>query len=124
MSRHNYTQYSRNKEEREVVDPELEVAITTAMAEVEPTPEVDPVQETVETVTQPEPTPAPVTGTIANCTKLNIRVKPASDADVVCVLNAGTKLEIDVDRSTSDWFKVSTAGVDGYCMRRFVNANL
>lgn len=122
MSRHNYTQYSNDKKNGYEISPEIEAELKTSITEAEETVEPE-VTLTVEPTQETEP--QPVTGTIANCTKLNIRVKPAATATVACVLNAGTKLEIDVDKSTSEWLKVSTdSGVDGYCMRQFVESNL
>ena len=135
MSNHNYSQYSNNKKKKnynkpkndEVVeqmstveDEVVSDVVTTVEAPVEPA-EIKMAVETVETVTLP----ASVTGTVFNCSKLNVRVKPAIDAEVVTLLNNDSKVEIDPARSTSDWFKITTAaGVEGYCMRKFVNAKL
>ena len=124
MSRHNYTQYSKNNENTEI-SPEIEAELKTSITEAEETNEPTTTVATPDPIPEPEPQPEPVFGTVANCTKLNIRKNPAAGATVVCVLDAGTKLEIDVTRSTSDWFKVSTvSGVDGYCMRKFIKATL
>ncbi len=117
MSKHNYSQYSNNKFKNEVVEDEI---VTEEVDEVTE-PEIVVVEETVETVTLPET----VTGTVANCTKLNVRVKPNATADVVCVLDANTEVKIDVDKSDNEWFCVNTAaGIEGYCMRKFMKASL
>lgn len=130
MSRHNYSQYSNNKnkhnertteavEEQNVVIPECnvepEITVTPAVvAETQVAPDTKPKAE-VETVT----------GTVANCAKLNVRAKPNATADVVCVLDAASEIAINVKDSNREWFKVCTAtGVEGYCMRKFVTANL
>lgn len=87
----------------------------------ETTPDIQPllVNETVETA----PLPKTVTGVVANCSKLNVRAEPNLFADVVAVLDADTEIKINAAQSNRDWFKIYTAiGVEGYCMRRFVNA--
>ena len=130
MSNHNYSQYSNNKKNnyKPVNKPVVE---QKPVAEVEPevipvldpviTPVINPVVETVETVTVPET----VKGVVVNCAKLNVREKPNTDAEVVCVLNAQSEIEIVVAKSTNKWFYVCTAtGVEGYCMRQYVEASL
>ena len=78
--------------------------------------DVEPVVEVVEE--------KPLVGVVSNCTKLNIRSKPAVKADepnVVCVVSAGTELIIDESKSNNKWYKVSTAdGKEGFCMKDFV----
>ena len=128
MSKHNYTQYSnkKNDESKTAVKQEEFIIIddlvgTAEVVEAIDTPEIKMVVETVETVTFPKT----VSGFVSNCTKLNVRVEPAIDADVVCVLNSGTEIEINVNKSTDEWFSICTAaGIEGYCMRKFVNAKL
>lgn len=131
MSKHNYSQYSDKKnytskadeivetEESGVVAPDRDVVL--AIEEVEAIPEIDIVNETVETVCVPET----VTGVVVDCTNLNVRVAPQAIADVACVIGAATEVEINVAKSTDEWFHVCTAaGVEGYCMRKFVKAHL
>ena len=129
MSNHNYSQYSNNKKKKNYNKPKVE---ETAIADsaVEPTevkmesfePAIDLIAaEPVETVTLP----TTVTGTVSGCSKLNVRAKPATDGDVLAVLEANAKVEIDPARSTNEWLKITTAaGVNGFCMRKFVNATL
>lgn len=125
MSNHNYSQYSskKNRPVNHQVD-EVKMEETVEQIEVVETvvePVTEPIVETVETVTLPES----VVGTVTNCAKLNIRINPRSDADVQCVADADTELIIDTARSTSDWLRVCTpAGIEGYCMRKFVKATL
>lgn len=126
MSKHNYSQYSnKNKNYNK---PKVEETTTAAPVEPEEIkmesfePAIDLVAvETVETVALP----TTVTGTVANCSKLNVRAKPATDAEVLTVLNGDSEVEIDPARSTSEWLKITTAaGIEGFCMRKFVNAKL
>lgn len=124
-NKHNYTQYAKKNAETytapevtEVVEPidVMQMSVTEEQAVI---PEM--VAETVETVTLPEL----VTGTVVNCAKLNVREHPDTASAALCVLNAASELEINVNESTSEWFRVITAtGVEGYCMRKFINANL
>lgn len=66
--------------------------------------------------------PNVVPGTVTDCTRLNVRVAPFTNAEVACVLNANSQLEVIPDESVTDWYKVCTAtGIEGYCMRRFVS---
>ena len=79
------------------------------------------VDETVKTV----PIPKTINGVVANCTKLNIRKDPSVHAEILGVVNVDSEMKIDMDKSNDKWFYVSTAvGIDGYCMRDFVNAKL
>lgn len=64
----------------------------------------------------------PLVGVVAGCSKLRIRKKPSTEGDVMCVVDAGTVLMIDIQAVVpKEWFKVYTeAGVEGFCMREFV----
>lgn len=135
MSKHNYSQYSnKNKDNRKAgvdanaSDNRKAGANTNTSAKTETpsyakpqAPEVKLVEETVNTVSLPET----VAGIVANCAKLNVRAEPDLDAEIVSVLDVMSEIEIDVANSTDEWFKVCTAiGVEGYCMRKFVDAYL
>ena len=139
MSNHNYSQYSNKKSNsgkagtaaqavnkpKNYNKPKVEETIVENVMvhepetmTVEPTaPEVKMVVETVETATLPKV----VTGTVVKCSKLNVRAKPAPDADILTVLDVNSEVVIDTARSTNEWLKITTAtGVDGFCMRKFV----
>lgn len=106
MSKHDYSQYSKHKKQNNVADTQPDVVIP---------------EETVETISLPET----VMGTVVNCNKLNVRAKPSITAEVVCVLDEKTEVEVDVEKSSSDWLSVCIAtGVEGYCMRQFIDARL
>ncbi len=122
MAKHNYSQYS-NKKKSKNPDP----SATEVKMEAEPV--VEPVvEQAVEQAIKPVETVTPqktIEGVVVNCAKLNVRAKPSVDGDIVCVLNVASEIEIDIDNSTYDWFKICTAsGVEGYCMRKFVEACL
>lgn len=135
MSNHNYTKYSNKKNEtpveveevkmelnEEVIEPIVEsVEAEPVVESIAPEETVTLVEETVETVTMPEI----IHGVVSNCTKLNVRVAPIINAEVACMLDAKTEVEINMAESTDEWFKVCTpAGAEGYCMRKFVDASL
>lgn len=117
MSRHNYTQYSKNNDK-----PKVEETIAP-VAPVE-TEEVVVINTAPEIKMEAEPTvtaPISVTGEVANCAKLNVRANPDATAAVVCVINAKAEVEVDVEHSNDEWLNVKTAAGDvGYCMRKYI----
>lgn len=129
MSNHNYSQYSNNKKYKNMNHIRETAPAAPTVRTVEPVDEVTkpvaeqvvPMVETVETVALPKT----VEGVVTGCAKLNVRAEPSVTANVVCVLNAMSEIEIDVDKSTFEWFHICTAsGIEGYCMRKFVEAHL
>lgn len=135
---HNYTQYS-NKPKHEnykvaVTEELLNPIAETRIARSHPDPVGEPgpmgvpgisdtelVNETVETKTLPET----VSGMVVGCAKLNVRSDASLFADVVCTLDVMSEIMIDVNKSTKDWLYICTAtGVEGYCMKKFVDARL
>lgn len=127
MSKHNYTQYSNkhndnnpNKANRPNNKPAQKVEVAKPKT-VEPKPVVEPMVESVETVSLP----ATVEGVVVNCAKLNVREKPSTNSDVICVLDVMSEIQVDVSKSTTQWVYVYTAtGVEGYCMREYIDAHL
>lgn len=124
MSKHNYSQYSDKKNKniestQEVVETEViespEIAVTPAV--VDAIPEIDGTVTPAKVET--------VVGTVANCAKLNVRAKASATADVLCVLDAASEITVNVAKSNKEWVSVCTAtGVEGYCMRKFVDVSL
>lgn len=117
--KHNYSQYS-NKPKNEIKPAITEETLNPIAAAVEePKPQL--VQETVET----KPLNETVTGMVVGCAKLNVRSDASLFADVVCTLDVMSEMMIDVNKSTKDWFFVCTAtGIEGYCLRKYVEAHL
>ena len=61
-------------------------------------------------------------GVVANCEKLNIREEASKDSKILHVVDAGTELTIDTERSLEGWHYVSNAdGVNGFCMKDYVH---
>ena len=131
MSKHNYSQYS-NKNNRgnnqninqkhksiEKIPEAIEVKMDTIP--VKPVETVALANEAVETVALPNT----VKGIVSHCAKLNVRENATVDSGIVCVLDAMSEIEIDVNKSTSNWFYIySATGAEGYCMRQYVDAHM
>jgi SH3-like domain-containing protein len=123
LSKHNYSQYSDKKKTNNTQSKSNKAVTSTIPKSSSPEVkiEVELVQETVNTVTLPKT----VSGVVVNCAKLNVREEPSADADVVCVLDVMSEIKIDAAKSDNEWFKICTAsGIEGYCMRKFVDARL
>lgn len=59
-------------------------------------------------------------GVVTDCTKLNVRKEPSADAEVLATIDALSKVMVDVDASTNEFYKVCAAGVEGFCMRKYI----
>lgn len=118
-----YNNYAKNYQKQPVVTepvvepevPDTEMSVEEAMLK----------PEAVEPVAEPEvevaPPPAPVDG-VVTAAKLNVRKQPNPNAQVVSVIKQNSKVQIDKSASTAEWYKVYTsAGVDGYCMKKFIS---
>lgn len=63
----------------------------------------------------------PVVGIVSGCNKLYVRKQPFKSAADISMIDAGTKVTIEIDKSTTDWYRVRTeSGVNGYCMKKFI----
>ena len=115
QNRRNYNQYA-NKEETTPVE-EIEESIN-ATETVEENEVVTEETEVIEDKT-PDEVPKPVYG-VVNCSKLNIRRGPSIDTASLCIVEGGSKL--DIEQYNEEWLKVLTEdGISGYCMRKFID---
>ena len=115
QNRRNYNQYA-NKEETTPVE-EIEESIDTTET-VEENEVVTEETEVIEDKT-PDEVPKPVYG-VVNCSKLNIRRGPSIDTASLCIVECGSKL--DIEQFNEEWLKVLTEdGISGYCMRKFID---
>ena len=115
QNRRNYNQYA-NKEETIPVE-EIEESIDTTET-VEENEVVTEETEVIEDKT-PDEVPKPVYG-VVNCSKLNIRRGPSIDTTSLCIVEGGSKL--DIEQFNEEWLKVLTEdGISGYCMRKFID---
>lgn len=125
MSKHkDYTRYSNREQRTEtklMEEVEAKVANTefetvTAEAVVE-----EPETEQLVMEEVPEMIPEPKAGVVSGCARLNVRIEPDPNADVVCAINAGTKLVIYEDESTDEFYAICThSGIEGYCVKKFI----
>lgn len=112
MSKKNYNKISTDKAKA------VEEVVEETVSEV--------IEEVVEEVNAVEPVeteePKYFEGVVANCSKLNVRTNPKTDAKVECVIPEGTVVVIFPDKSNDEWVNVVTeAGVEGYCMKKFIS---
>ncbi len=62
-----------------------------------------------------------VFGVITDCLKLNVRKEPKIDADVLTIIPALSKVQVDTGDSTDEFYKVCTeTGIEGFCMKKYV----
>lgn len=61
-----------------------------------------------------------VFGRINGCRLLNIREKASLNSLVLGVLDVTSKFSIDKKLSTDDFYKISFNGINGYCLKEFV----
>lgn len=114
-----YTRYSdKPAYERTINDDKQEIfGASTSVAEPEPiTNEPTPEEPTpvIDTVTATE-------GFVTGCKKLNVREHPDTKANVVCVLDEGTVVEVFQSESVGDYYKVCTEiGIEGYCVKTYI----
>lgn len=58
---------------------------------------------------------------VANCLRLHIHSESSLDSEIVCKVRYLTELEVDMENSTEDFYKVSTAtGAEGFCQKDLV----
>ena len=115
QNRRNYNQYA-NKEKTTPVE-EIEESIDTTET-VEENEVVTEETEVIEDKT-PDEVPKPVYG-VVNCSKLNVRRGPSIDTTSLCIVEGGSKL--DIEQYNEEWLKVLTEdGISGYCMRKFID---
>lgn len=75
----------------------------------------------VKDINETEELSNPTMGIVSDCKKLRVRNYPELEANVICEIEVGSKVVIDENKSTEEFYKVCTeTGIDGYCMKRFI----
>lgn len=107
MSKNDYTKFSNHlKTEAKTVENQNGVVETEEV-----------VEQPVETPEVPEP----IVGVVVDCRKLNVREEPHVSAEVLCTINAGTNVTVDIFETTEEFYKVCTAaGIEGFCMKKYI----
>ena len=55
---------------------------------------------------------------VVTCLRLHIHTEPNVNSEVVCKIRYLTEVEIDLNSSTDDFYKVCTeTGAEGYCKK-------
>ena len=113
MARKNYSKISE-KAKKENASAEIEIDKTSIL-----TPEevADLKEEEVVTVNEK----ADLIGVVTGCSKLYVRTEPNKDSKPLCIINQNAEVVIN-EKTTGDFYKVCTsAGVEGYCMKKFIS---
>lgn len=85
--------------------------------------EIDAIENVTEDLLVSQSSPMLTKYAVVNCGRLNVRIRPSIESDVLCVVESGTEMKVDVENSTDTWIKVlepNGAGSSGYCMREFL----
>ena len=116
MSKTNYNSFSKNTSTGEtiiattkiVTDKELEVIQNSAVYNSEISKKQNK-----------------STGRIVKCELLNIREKPTIDSQVIDTVDLNSKLTINFEESTDEWFNVyvEDKSIDGFCMKKYVDVD-
>lgn len=115
-----YTRYSKESAETAMPTAPVEVEVRAVEPEQESTVE-EPKFEGPMAVEPEVVAPKYLTGIVTDCAKLNVRMDPHPTSTILGVVVAETELIVSEVESTNDFYKVCTpAGLEGYCMKRFV----
>lgn len=144
MRNKNYTKYSENSNNNTNVnfnDNSItpETPVTPELPEVQNNPEVITTPEEITNPVTPEEPADPETnlelennnqnkqkavepklGVIVGCTMLNMRKEPSKDSDVVTILSKSDSVQVHLDESTEDFYKVRIVDKEGYCVKDFI----
>ena len=113
---HNYTNYSNKNiaSNQEAADAVEETIINESQQNIsDPESDIDVAanDETSELI-----------GYVTDCVKLNVREAASKDSNVLCEIILNSKVIVDEENSTDDFYKVTTeTGVEGYCMKQYIN---
>lgn len=88
---------------QQVTEPEEPITATVPESDLEPEQEKS------------------IIGTVTDCLKLRVRKQPNTTAEVLCEIEALSEVQIDEKESTEEFYKVCTeAGIEGFCMKKFI----
>lgn len=116
MSKRRFTE-SAEPSVNEFTEDVIDEIVDDVEQEIEPNPEVvEP-----EAVVASAPEIVAVKGVVSGCSALNVRSKPASNAEVLSTIPCATEVIVDETESTDDFYKIYTAaGVEGFCMKKYI----
>jgi hypothetical protein len=112
MSRHDYTKHSKKNQN--------EVEEVQEVESIEPGEEVE-FEETTNEIEQPVESKTYDLGIVHGCAKLRVRSEPRFGTNVVCEIEKGTRVMIDKEQSTTEYYKIFTeSGVEGFCVKTYI----
>ena len=124
---HNYTNYSNknitsNQEEADAIEEKVaneEQAVEEKVANESQQNISDP-ESDIDVAANDET--SELIGYVTDCVKLNVREAASKDSNVLCEIILNSKVIVDEENSTDDFYKVTTeTGVEGYCMKQYIN---
>lgn len=124
---HNYTNYSNknianNQEAADAVEKKVaneEQAIEEKVANESQQNNSNP-ESDIDVAANDET--SELIGYVTDCVKLNVREAASKDSNVLCEIILNSKVIVDEENSTDDFYKVTTeTGVEGYCMKQYIN---
>lgn len=109
------TLYENTKEPEEIVTEESD------NLEVEKLTEKEINQLTDNDIINIENPEKSIEGIVFNCTKLNVRQLDSKESRIVDVIDANSKVLINVNKSTNEYYNVITSsGIEGYCLKQYI----
>ena len=140
MGHNNYSKFSKQSEPKVYEEPITETEVNTEVTVAEETPIVEEVitagLNQVEENVQTEETESTVNevneessiegtiGIVSGAERLYVRKEPVAGSDAICTINKDSKVQIDLKGTEpeNDFYKVVTSeGIEGYCMKKFIN---
>lgn len=114
--------YNKYNNERVNNVSEKNTTVNDQVSEVNDSPETEVVESDVITEADAEEIAISETvGIVIECETLRVRKEPSVDGEILTTIHKGSQVVIDLDKSTSDFYKISyVAGVEGYCMKKFI----
>ena len=127
---HNYTNYSNKNITSNQEAANEEQAVEEKVANEEQAVEEKVVNESQQNISDSESDidvaandeTSELIGYVTDCVKLNVREAASKDSNVLCEIILNSKVIVDEENSTDDFYKVTTeTGVEGYCMKQYIN---
>lgn len=112
----------RKTKERSTERNQISEAISTEAAFTETAPAETVHVEAASVEASPdEAVKHTVIGVVTDCMNLNVRKEASVGAEVLAVIDCLSKVTVDMDASTNDFYKVCTAaGVEGFGMKKYI----
>jgi len=118
-----YDQYYESEidENNEQIEMNLDsVSDTNEDENLDVTEDVDVTEDEIEYEPELE-TVSEVKKGVVNCGQLNVRAETSKDSEILGVIKQG--VEVIIEDASDDFYKVCTeAGLDGYCMKQFIDS--